>query len=122
MTYSLDFRQKILKHKAKHGLTFEQRSVRFDIGIATLFRWQKKLIPCRTRNKPAIKIDEDQLLEDVQKHPDDYQWERAQRFGVTQRAIGLASKRLGISYKKNTTAPEDPRRGTYQLPTQDSQV
>ena len=108
MTYSLDFRQKIFKHKAKHGLTFAQTSERFDIGIATLFRWQKRLTPCQTRNKPTIKIDEDQRLEDVQKYPDDYQWERAQRFGVTQRAIGLAFKRLGISYNKKHYSIQRP--------------
>ena len=122
MTYCLDFRQKIFKHKAKHGLTFAQTSERFDIGIATLFRWQKRLTPYQTRNKPALKINEGQLLEDVQKYPDDYQWERAQRFGVTQRAIGLAFKRLGISYKKNTTASKGQRRGTYRLPTKDFKV
>ena len=100
MTYSLDFRQKVFEQKAKHDLTFEQTSERFGIGIATLFRWQKKLIPCVMRNKPSTKIDDCQLLEDVKNYPDDYQWERAERFGVTQRAIGLALKRLGISYKK----------------------
>ena len=55
MTYSLDFRQKVFEQKAKHNLTFEQASERFGIGIATLFRWQKKLIPCVMRNKPSTK-------------------------------------------------------------------
>ena len=106
MTYSLDFRQKVFEQKAKHDLTFEQTSERFGIGIATLFRWQKKLIPCKTRNRSATKINDDQLLEDVKNHPDDYQWERAERFAVTQRAIGLALKRLGISYKKTLEHPK----------------
>ena len=122
MTYSLDFRQKVFEQKAKHDLTFEQTSERFGIGIATLFRWQKKLIPCKTRNRSATKINDDQLLEDVKNHPDDYQWERAERFAVTQRAIGLALKRLGISYKKNTRTSQGQRRGTYRLPAQNFSV
>ena len=115
MTYSLEFRQKVFSHKAKKGLTFAETSERFDIGIATLFRWQKNLIPCKGRNKPATKISSDKLREDVEKHPDDYQWERAKRFGVTQRVIGLALKRQGISYKKNSNTSEGQRRGTYTL-------
>ena len=122
MTYSLDFRQKVFEQKAKHDLTFEQTSERFGIGIATLFRWQKKLVPCVMRNKPSTKIDDCQLLEDVKNYPDDYQWERAERFGVTQRAIGLALKRLGISYKKNTATSQGQRRGTYPFPTENTRV
>lgn len=101
MTYSLDFRQRVFDYKDKHGLTFEQTSVHFEIGISTLFRWQNNLTPCHSRNKPATKIDDDKLREDVKQYPDDYQWERAERFGVTQRGIGKALQRLGISYKKN---------------------
>ena len=100
MTYSIDFRQKVLAHKAKKGLTFAQTSERFDIGIATLFRWKKRLTPTRSRNKPPTKIHDGKLMKDVESRPDDYQWERAERFGVTGAAIGKALKRLGISYKK----------------------
>jgi hypothetical protein len=37
------------------------------------------------------------LKRDVEKYPDAYQYERAQRLGVSQRGIGYAWKRLGIS-------------------------
>ena len=40
------------------------------------------------------------LARDVAEHTDSYQYERAERFGVSQRGIALALKRLGISYKK----------------------
>jgi len=60
-----------------------------DIGISTLSRWQCRLKPSERRNKLTTKIDMDQLLEGVKARADDYQWERAERFGVTQRAIGL---------------------------------
>ena len=117
MTYSLDFRQKVFAYKAKKELTFEQTSEHFDIGIRTLFRWQSNMEPCSTRNKPATKIDMEVLAQEVEDSPDDYQWERAARFNVTQPAITKALKRLNISYKKNTTTSQGQRRGTYQLPT-----
>ena len=106
MTYSLDFRQKVFAYKTKKGLTFEQTSEHFDIGIRTLFRWQSKIEPCSTRNKPAIKIDMEALAKDIQDSPDDYQWERAARFKVTQQAITKALRRLNISYKKTLYHPK----------------
>ena len=36
----------------------------------------------------------------IDERPDDYQWERAERFGVVQSAIHNALKRLKITYKK----------------------
>jgi len=116
MTYSLDFRQKVFSVKQQHELTFEQTSQRFDIPIRTLFRWQRQLEPCMTRNKPATKIDMIALAKHIQTHPDSYLWERALHFGVTAPAIHLALKRLGVSYKKNLEAPQGKRIGTYQLP------
>ena len=112
MTYSLDFRQKVMDYKKKKGLTFEQTSHHFDIGIRTLFRWSKSLSACNERQKPATKIDMDALRQDVENNPDDYQWERALRFGVHQSTIYYALKRLGISYKKNATTPKSQRRST----------
>ena len=117
MTYSLDFRTKVFRIKEKKGLTFEQVSDQFDISIRTLFRWQKKLEPTMTRNKPATKINMDRREKDIERHPDDYQWERGKRLGVTQSAIHYALQRLGVSYKKNVATSKDEPTGTYQLPT-----
>jgi len=75
MTYSLDFRTKVFRIKEKKRLTFEQISDHFDISIRTGFRWQKKLEPAMTRNKPATKINMDRLVKDIERHPDDYQWQ-----------------------------------------------
>lgn len=119
MSYSLDFRRRVFELKAKKGLTFEETSQHFGIGIRTLFRWQKCIEPCTTRNKPATKIDMDALLEDVRQNPSDYQYERAQRFGVTPRAIGFALKRLNISRKKNTKASQGKRSVTYFVQKKD---
>jgi len=104
MAYSLDFRQRVFAYKEKHQLTFEQTSKHFDINIATLFRWKKRLEPCVTRNRPAIKVNMDALKKEIEDFPDDYQWERAKRLNVTQPSIHYALKRLKISVKKNSEA------------------
>jgi transposase len=101
MAYSTDFRRKILEIKARYGLSFEETALRFGVSKSSVSRWAKRLEPCRTRNKPATKIDPDQLIRDVEQYPDAYQYERAERFGCSQRGIGYALKRLKISRKKN---------------------
>ena len=40
-------------------------------------------------------------IKDVERHPDDYMYERAQRFGCSKSGIEAALKRLGISQKKD---------------------
>ncbi len=102
--YSLDFRQRVMAHKEKHQLTFQQTSDLFSVSLRSLFRWEHKIEPCITRNKPATKVDMDKLQEDVKTHPDAYQYERAQRLGVSQSAIHYALKRLKITCKKNAKA------------------
>jgi transposase len=101
MSYPLKFRKKVMEVKKKDKLTFEETSKRFHIGIASLFRWQKRIEPCLTRNKPATKVDMKKLAKDIEDKPDAYQYERAKRLKVCQRAIGYAMQRLKISYKKN---------------------
>ena len=58
MTYSLDFRQQVLKLKENQGLTFEQISEHFHLGITTLFRWKRNLEPCLSRHKRAAKQED----------------------------------------------------------------
>ncbi|TGV00154.1 IS630 transposase-related protein [Flavivirga rizhaonensis] len=101
MSYSLDFRRRLFKVKAKEQLTFQEVSARFGIPIRTLFRWQNRIEPKTKRNKPATKLDMDALRKDVEDHPDLYQYERAKKFGVGQSTIFYALKRLRISNEKN---------------------
>ena len=119
MTYSTDFRQKVLAIKEQEGLTQAEAAIRFGIGIASLTRWNKCLEAGRTRVKPATKIDMAALEQDVKMYPDAYQYERAARLGVSQRAIGYALKRLGVSYKKNTVTSQSGRQRTAHLSRQD---
>jgi transposase len=117
MTYSIDFRKKVLKLKAEENLSYEVAAERFKIGKTTLVRWHRKLEPQTTRNKPATKIDMEELKQDLIDYPDGYQYERAKRLGVSQKGIFEALKRLGVTYKKNLKASESgSRKAIYVLP------
>lgn len=105
MSYSLDFRKRVMKVKEEKHLTFEKTCKRFDVGIRSLFRWQRDIEPKLTRNKPATKVDMKGLKEDVKKNPDAYLFERAGRFGVSVTGIFYALRRLNVSYKKNSVSP-----------------
>jgi transposase len=100
MTYSIDFRRKVISIKEQEGLSYKQTAVRFGIGKTTLVRWKQKLEPESTRNKPATKIDMEALKVDIKKYPDSYHYERAKRLGVGIRTVGDALKRLNVTYKK----------------------
>jgi len=115
MTYSRDFRRKVLSIKEQENLTTEEVAKRFGIGTASISRWNKNLEAKRTRNKPALKIEMEALKHDVELYPDAYHHERAVRFGVSEGGIRKALKRLRISYKKNAEASQSQRRGTASL-------
>jgi transposase len=106
MAYSIDFRRKVLEIKERDGLSLEEAALRFSISESSVFRWSKRLEPCRTRNKPATKIDMDALAHDVEQNPDAFQHERAELFGCSQRGICEALKRLKITRKKNILPSE----------------
>ena len=65
MTYSLEFRKKVMAIKEKEKLTYDEAAKRFQIGKTTLVRWHKKLEPQLTRNKPATKINMEALKQDL---------------------------------------------------------
>ena len=88
MTYSIDFRRQVLMIKAKEKLTFDEIAKRFDVGRASVVRWSKRIQAQRTRNKPATKINREALKQEVERYHYAYQYERAKRFGVSQRGIG----------------------------------
>ena len=83
-----------------------ETSKRFGVGIRTLFAWKKRINPYLKRDKPATKIDMEKLKKDVEEQPDDYQWERARRFGVSPNGILYALRRLAMSHKKNSVSSQ----------------
>ncbi|MBL3285256.1 IS630 family transposase domain protein [Rickettsiales endosymbiont of Paramecium tredecaurelia] len=55
MTYSIDFRKKVLEVKEKEGLSFSEVALRFGISRAAVFRWSNK------RDRPWKKLDKEAL-------------------------------------------------------------
>jgi transposase len=100
MAYSKDFRETALSIRKKQGLSLLETAELLGIGVASLFRWTKKPEANKTRNKPATKIDMEALARDVEDKPDDFQYERAMRLGVSESCVGRALKRLKVSRKK----------------------
>lgn len=101
MTYSSQFRQKILT-KLDEGLTIREVADQFEISPTTITHWKKGRTPTHTRKRPSLKIDEGALRRDVELHPESYHYERAKRFNCSAWAIVKALRRLGISQKKDT--------------------
>lgn len=101
MTYSIDFRKKVLDVRKRNALSIEQTGRRFEVGKAMVMRWIGRLEPVKKRNTKARKIDMEALKRDVEECPDAYQYERARRFGVSRFGMFAALKRLQVSYKKN---------------------
>lgn len=110
MTYSLDFRKKVLAVRKRENLSMMEVGERFDVGVASVMRWSKELEPKKTRNKAPTKCHNELLLKDVEQFPDAYHYERAQRLGVGRTTIGQALRRLGITYKKNLRASKSSAR------------
>ncbi len=61
---------------------------------------KKRIEIKRTRPRKPSKVDDDALRADVEQYPDDYQYERAARFGCGISTIGDALKDLNITVKK----------------------
>lgn len=108
--YSMDFRKPVFLIKERENLSIAEVAKRFGLGKDTVFRWSKRIEMRCTRNQPATKIPPNELKQDVEKYPDAYQYERAKRLGVSQRGIGYALKRLGISRKKKRSHILKPTR------------
>ena len=72
MAYPGWFRKKVLAYRKAHGLSMQATADHFKIGVASVMRWHTKPEPAKTRNKPALKIPDEQLRADVLKYPDDY--------------------------------------------------
>ena len=117
MTYSLDFRKKVLQVREAESLSMQEAAKRFGVGVAGVMRWANNVESKKNRNKPATKINMEALKTDIATHPDGYLKERASRLKVSHNCVWRALKRLNVSYKKNSTASQGrSRRESYILP------
>ena len=103
MTYSLDFRRQVLK-SIDNGMTFTQAAEFYNLSPTTIQNWKRRVHSKTTRQTKPYKIPDEELLNDVKEHPDDYQYERARRLNCSKTGIYHALKRLGISQKKDLSA------------------
>ena len=118
MTYSRDFRSKVLSVRAQEKLSMAKVAKRFGVALTSVMRWSNNIESIKKRNKPATKIDMEALKLDVEKYPDAYQFERAERLNVSEGCVFHALKRLNVTYKKNTSASQGkPRKTLCFLPT-----
>lgn len=92
MSYAIDFRKKVFLIKEKENLTFKETAKHFGIGTDTIVRWKKKIEPCKTRNKPATKINMEDLKKDLLNYRDAYLYERAKRLNVSENCVLYAIK------------------------------
>ena len=115
MTYSIDFRRKVLFIKKREKMSFLSVSKRFGIGKNTISVWSKNILALKNRKIPPTKISIDKLKEDVSQYSDAYQYERAQRLGVSKSGIQKALRRLNITYKKSFKTPEGKRRREIRI-------
>ena len=102
----------------KEGSSIRMVARRFGVSPRSVLNWTKRFSPIVKRNKPPTKIDMDLLKKDIELYPDAYQYERAERFGVSQKGIFEALRRLGITYKKNSKSSKSQRRGSYFIQEQ----
>lgn len=102
MTYPASFRKKVLSYKNKHKLSIRKTAKHFEIAINSVVDWLEKPEPAKTKSRPSIKISKEALIKDIKDYPDDFLYERAQRFDATAAGIYLALKRINLSRKKNS--------------------
>ncbi|WP_440863657.1 IS630 transposase-related protein [Symbiopectobacterium purcellii] len=95
--------------RKNEGLSIRETAKQFRIGPASVSRWINQ-IESKASTTRQRKIDKSELIKDVEQYPDAYQKERAERFGVCQKAIWQALKKLGLTYKKNSTSSESRRK------------
>lgn len=122
MAYSPDFRRKVLEVRKREGLTIQQVSARFSVGVASVTRWISNCHRKTYTRTKFRKLDPAVVAQDVRDYPDAYQYERANRLGVHQSAISYILKKLGVTYKKTTNPSTSRRRQTAYLPDKNKKL
>ena len=105
MSYPIHFRKKILA-KLEEGQSIRAVAQHFEIDKNTIVEWKKANRNKKNSTKKPSKVDDDALRADIEQYPDDYQYERAARFGCGISTIGDALKGLNITVKKTLLHPK----------------
>ena len=99
MSYSLDFRKRVIEIMARDKLSIRKAATHFDLSTQTILRWTKSIDKKPITGRPRTLTDE-MILSDISDYPDAYQYERAERLACSHFAIYGALKRLRITRKK----------------------
>ena len=104
MGYDKKFRERVLSH-IDAGEPYEKVRKMFKLGENTIRDWLKLRAETGSlENRPLDRswrtIDPEKLRADVAAHPDSFDEERAERFGVSRSGIQDARTRLKITRKK----------------------
>ena len=70
MSYSIDFRRKVLTIRDREGLSMEQAAQRFGIGKQTVYYWTKRLLEKKKRERMPQKLCLKALEQDIKDNPD----------------------------------------------------
>jgi len=105
MSYDKKYRQRALSYLAE-GNSYRKTAETFKVSTTTLQAWKSQLnetgtLTPKKRKETWRKIDPENLRKYVEEHPDAYQHEIAEEFGVRLYAVQKALKRLKITRKKN---------------------
>ena len=106
MNYSKDLRKCAIDFVIEKKNSMRSASKIFDIHYNTMKEWIKifketgEVSPKPICGKQPTKVNLSELYKEVLEHPDRFQYEHAQTFGVGQSAISKALNKLGITSKK----------------------
>ncbi|WP_150467296.1 IS630 transposase-related protein [Francisella sp. SYW-9] len=109
MAYSHHLIRKVFK-LLNEGHSYRELASRFNIGLSTIIKWKKGILPQGKRNKPNTKLDLELLKEDVMLYPYAFHYERAARLGVKKSCIGNNLNKIGVIYKKDSKFSKYKRR------------
>jgi transposase len=105
MSYDIKYRQRAIGYLSE-GHSCRETATTFCVSATTLQAWKSQLkesgtLAPKKRAETWRKIDPEKLRKYVSEHPDAFQQEIADAFGVRLFAIQKALKRLKITRKKN---------------------
>ena len=105
MAYSTDFKQRALDY-IKEGHSHVEAAKVFDVGVRTLFTWEKNLreqghLERKKRVVKNRKIPLEELKAFVEAHPDAFLREIAAHFDCAVPSVWAALKQIKVTLKKD---------------------
>ena len=79
MSYSKDFKDKVIEIMTREQFTVRTAAQHFNLSTQTIQRWKKTTEAKSYPGRPP-KISTEEILAGIKEYPDDYQYERAKRF------------------------------------------